>query len=49
VGGVGYETNPELIKKFDLPEMFRRYRIVFRRGSGAVPEGFRRGSGASGG
>ncbi|MDG5807115.1 hypothetical protein P9869_31515 [Streptomyces ossamyceticus] len=24
-----------MIKEFELPEMFRRYRIVFRKGSGA--------------
>jgi hypothetical protein len=29
MSGVGYETNPELIKEFDQPVPFRRYRIVF--------------------
>ncbi|WP_371579140.1 hypothetical protein [Streptomyces sp. NBC_01314] len=40
MSGVGYETNPELIKEFDLRAMFRRYRIVFCRCSDSVPTVF---------
>jgi hypothetical protein len=37
VSGVGYETNPELIKEFDQRALFRRYRIVFWACSAGLP------------